>query len=90
MTAAPKEQRVIVLATLAADGGNITKTSREPGLSRPTLREWLANPALQDLPEVAARKEELASAYADQVKSVRAASLTGCIPSCRPKQTCSK
>lgn len=73
--AAPKhyshEKRVIVLATLAANGGNITKTSRETGVSRPTLREWLANPTLQDLPEVAARKEELTAAYADRIKSVR-------------------
>ena len=69
------EQRVVALAALAANGGNIAKTSREMGIPRITLRKWQAS-ELNDLPEVATVKAELTGSFIEKTKAAREVFLT--------------
>lgn len=66
------DQRIAALASLAANGGNISKTARETGVSRLTLREWQASD-LSELPEVTAIKEQLRGSFLEQIREVREA-----------------
>ncbi len=69
-----EEQRISAIAVLAANGGNISKTARQTGVSRMTLREWQAS-GLDELPEVATIKKEFTSSYRDKLKRAREAGL---------------
>lgn len=68
------EQRIAALASLAANGGNISKTSRETGVSRITLRGWQAS-ELNDLPEVATIKKGLVDSYREKLRKARESAL---------------
>lgn len=68
------EQKIAVLATLAANGGNVSRTARETGVDRMTLRAWRAS-ELNDSPEVATQKEVLATSYIGKVRQTREALL---------------
>lgn len=63
-------QRVTALAALAANGGNISKTARQTGIPRITLRKWQAS-ELNDLPEVATIKKEFADDFMEKLKRTR-------------------
>lgn len=69
------EQRIAVLATLAANGGNISRTERETGVPRITIRKWLNTPELSDHPDVATQKKTLSDAYSGKIKRAREALL---------------
>lgn len=66
------EQRIAALGLLAANAGDISKTSRETKISRDTLRDWRALP-VSESPEVASIKERLGSSFLDQIREVREA-----------------
>ncbi|WP_019585232.1 transposase [Deinococcus apachensis] len=68
------EQKVAILAALAANNGNISKTARETGVSRDKLREWQAS-TLQTSPEVVTLKKELSDSYRSKLKRAREAAL---------------
>lgn len=76
--AAPKHyteaQKVKVLATLAANGGNVSKTARETGVDRVTLRAWRASD-LANSPEVSTTKKQLEDSFLAELEANRAAAL---------------
>lgn len=69
------EQKVAVLATLAANAGNISRTERETGVPRITIRKWLNDSSLNDHPDIATQKNALVDAYSAKIKSTREALL---------------
>ena len=69
------EQKISVLATLAANGGNISRTERETGVPRMTIRKWLNTPELNEHPDVATQKKALSEAYSGKIKRAREALL---------------
>lgn len=66
------QDREAVLTVLKANGGNLKKTSRETGVSLPTLRDWKAGGKAKPDPVKAA---ELAASYLDRVKAAREAAM---------------
>ncbi len=64
------EQRVGALALLAANSGNIRKTSRETGISRNTLEVWQGS-ELANEPIVAEVKQQLVGSFIEKAKSAR-------------------
>ena len=68
------DEKKAALASLAANNGNLTKTSRETGVSRDKLREWQAS-GLASSPEIATLKKELSDSYRNKLKRAREAGL---------------
>lgn len=66
-----QEQKLAVLAALAANAGNISRTTRETGVPRLTIRKWLQQPELGNHPDVATIKEQMADAYTAKLRSTR-------------------
>lgn len=67
-------QKLAALAVLAANAGNISKTARETGIDRVTLRKWRAS-ELNASPEIIALKNAFADAYREKLARAREASL---------------
>lgn len=65
-------EREATLTVLKANGGNLKKTSRETGVSLPTLREWKAGGKVRADPIKAAA---LAESYLQRVKAAREAAM---------------
>jgi hypothetical protein len=63
-------ERIAALAILAANGGNISQTTRQTGIPRITLRKWQAS-ELNDLPQVATIKAEVTQSFIEKAKSAR-------------------
>lgn len=63
-------EREAALTTLKANGGNLKKTSRETGISLPTLRDWKAGGKVQPDP---IKAEELKASFLERVRAVREA-----------------
>ncbi|MFT2721695.1 transposase [Deinococcus sp. A31D244] len=68
------EQKLTILAALAANNGNISQTARQTGVSRDKLREWQAS-SLQNSPEVASIKKQFQDGYREKLKRAREAAL---------------
>jgi hypothetical protein len=64
------DQREAALAALLANGGNLTKTEVQTGISRSTLREWRDGIAGQSS-AIATLKKEYADSYRDKLKRAR-------------------
>lgn len=64
------DQRVTVLAALAANGGNIRKTARETGVDRNTIVSW-SKSDLSNSADISRIKSELQDAYMSQLKTAR-------------------
>jgi transposase-like protein len=65
-----REEKIAALATLAANKGNLSKTAKDTGITRDSLREWRDDPAL-DSTEVATIKRAVADSFLEKVKRVR-------------------
>jgi hypothetical protein len=63
------ERKIETLALLAVNNGNISKTSRDTGISRQILRAW-QDSELADLPEVTSLKKELTDSRRQLMREV--------------------
>ncbi|WP_139322664.1 hypothetical protein [Deinococcus marmoris] len=67
------EERAVILALLAANGHNLSRTERETGVARSTLMRWAENPpdATGGASTIAALKTEIQESYLAKAKRAR-------------------
>lgn len=69
-----EREKIEVLISLRMNGGNMSRTERETGVSRATLREWSTSP-LADHPEVTRAAEEKQKEFIESLSEARNALL---------------
>lgn len=67
-------EKVTALAVLAANGGNLSKTSRETGITRRTLKLWAAS-EIADCSEITTLKKDFQESHRSKIKAAREAAL---------------
>ncbi|GGR84415.1 hypothetical protein [Deinococcus sedimenti] len=65
-----EREKIEVLIALRVNGGNMSRTERETGVSRATLREWSMSPLAQH-PEVTRAADEKQRAFISSLESTR-------------------
>lgn len=69
-----EDEKKAALAALLANNGNLSKTSKQTGISRDKLREWQSSDVSRS-PEIATLKKELVESYREKLKKAREAGL---------------